>query len=931
MSTFKQISKQSHNQGGASIPNMTVTNELSSANPYNVYGNESFLQCMVESLPNNTTLVENLSNTPIRDYITAQLVDEATVASQIEPIIQADLVQNLSPTALIAQFSELLNSLFITPVKTALLNSTTFLLDAVSNMAQYLPIIEQSIPVSKINQEVKTYINTTIYAGGLIDNFPVYMDNLDLPYLLNSMTTELETKLLPQTVNYTIVPNFLYSEMTLPFYNINLDGLYFYTVTIINSVLLSSKPNTISAVKILAIRADTLGLNTTLFTETYSPAVTSVNIVLNKTIELTTPDAVPVYFCLLCTLSDSEAYITSTLSMTIEKSKFIPRETVLGIHPLRFDGICNGQVDVYDMINNLENTLNVDTYSLSETIQMPLKVDGFGDPLNDPAVGVILYVNSKATWNISFKNISEINLTTGDDYSVYYVFTISDTVDILMYDYSTQTFNYDPTKQTILLLKYREGFVLWVVKIDGNSSYFTIDNVYYDKSNRINLISSYVRDDNLSLTAYDSDGSNFQIVDAHSPTIERVAFDLLYDTDGNLTTFVVVTSDTGFDPLYPDKFLQNVIDSIDYPTFSNMLCFSGSTFSSNDTLISEPSRTTIVIPPPEALGSSRVFIVQRRKLSASSGSEYYITLGNVLNGQVNGMVFDYFNNDNTQPMLKVLYSVDSDVNIFDKNDITTVKATVTKDVGVDEYLLYVSYIDGVYDYHFTITSDCFTTGSGYSKMTQMVKNPPDTFGYTQVVLQQTTTPLIINLTTTLHMPATPGEFAVLFFTWRDQIRINDIYFVITNCTFPKLSLFKDEVYLEYTFNDVSTAYFYYYYDVTYELILYSIGAVGNTGNILVKVTQDNLRVMGYTVFRNTVVYNGNGNTWGVVPVDTSSPYTSGTTVTVLGNSGSPPLDNAGYEFAGWNTLPDGSGTPYSPLDIFVINSAQTLYAQWTLI
>ena len=56
----------------------------------------------------------------------------------------------------------------------------------------------------------------------------------------------------------------------------------------------------------------------------------------------------------------------------------------------------------------------------------------------------------------------------------------------------------------------------------------------------------------------------------------------------------------------------------------------------------------------------------------------------------------------------------------------------------------------------------------------------------------------------------------------------------------------------------------------------------------------------------TVAYAGNGNTGGTAPVDGSSPYNSGSTVTVLGNTGS--LVKTGYTFANWNTAADGSGT-----------------------
>ena len=79
----------------------------------------------------------------------------------------------------------------------------------------------------------------------------------------------------------------------------------------------------------------------------------------------------------------------------------------------------------------------------------------------------------------------------------------------------------------------------------------------------------------------------------------------------------------------------------------------------------------------------------------------------------------------------------------------------------------------------------------------------------------------------------------------------------------------------------------------------------------------------------TVTYNGNTNTSGNSPTDVSSPYASNSTVTVLGNSGSPVLANSGFTFDGWNTEANGSGTSYSQGDTFTINANTTLYAQWT--
>ena len=75
-----------------------------------------------------------------------------------------------------------------------------------------------------------------------------------------------------------------------------------------------------------------------------------------------------------------------------------------------------------------------------------------------------------------------------------------------------------------------------------------------------------------------------------------------------------------------------------------------------------------------------------------------------------------------------------------------------------------------------------------------------------------------------------------------------------------------------------------------------------------------------------VAYVGNGATSGTVPVDTASPYSPATTVTVLGPG---TLLRAGYNFSGWNTKPDGSGSFYVPGATFTILASTVLFAVWT--
>lgn len=75
-----------------------------------------------------------------------------------------------------------------------------------------------------------------------------------------------------------------------------------------------------------------------------------------------------------------------------------------------------------------------------------------------------------------------------------------------------------------------------------------------------------------------------------------------------------------------------------------------------------------------------------------------------------------------------------------------------------------------------------------------------------------------------------------------------------------------------------------------------------------------------------VIYNGNGNTGGSVPVDTTM-YRAGQTVTVLDNTGG--LAKTGHVFAGWNTAPDGSGATYTQGQTLTMGTSDiTLYAKW---
>ena len=74
----------------------------------------------------------------------------------------------------------------------------------------------------------------------------------------------------------------------------------------------------------------------------------------------------------------------------------------------------------------------------------------------------------------------------------------------------------------------------------------------------------------------------------------------------------------------------------------------------------------------------------------------------------------------------------------------------------------------------------------------------------------------------------------------------------------------------------------------------------------------------------TISYDANGGTGTMT--DSNSPYFAGSTVTTKSNT----FEKGGYEFTGWNTKSDGSGTSYAEGEEFTPNENTTLYAQWAV-
>ena len=92
-------------------------------------------------------------------------------------------------------------------------------------------------------------------------------------------------------------------------------------------------------------------------------------------------------------------------------------------------------------------------------------------------------------------------------------------------------------------------------------------------------------------------------------------------------------------------------------------------------------------------------------------------------------------------------------------------------------------------------------------------------------------------------------------------------------------------------------------------------------------TSSNLTLYAkWTLLTYSITYNSNSSTSGSVPSAQTKTY--GVDLIVASNSGT--LARTGYNFAGWNTLADGSGTTHvAGSGTLTANSSATLYAKWT--
>ncbi len=102
------------------------------------------------------------------------------------------------------------------------------------------------------------------------------------------------------------------------------------------------------------------------------------------------------------------------------------------------------------------------------------------------------------------------------------------------------------------------------------------------------------------------------------------------------------------------------------------------------------------------------------------------------------------------------------------------------------------------------------------------------------------------------------------------------------------------------------------------MMVYAIGS-GSANHDTGPVTRGVLRDLGWPLPNHTVTFNANGGS-GAMSSQTASVPTSLTLNT---------FTRTGFSFSGWNTIANGTGTPYANGATYSFSADITLYAQWT--
>lgn len=590
MSTFRGIGARVKTQGGGSLNNLTITNQLSSAKPLNVFANEVLVNEVILALVKDPVFLQGLSSPALRAFISNQLSDLPALGITVRPYVAAQLaVDDAFIDAVAAKISVLLEQYAATTLVTT--PETSFYQLLAQNLSSYSDIILGDQRDQIIQNLVTPAINDVNWNNLYTQPVSQLMKN----YLKTESTafrTLVSQIFSNQVITFQIPQNIFYNKMTIPLFKVSLYFLQQYLINFTPTVFTNSEGFKITNFKLLLLNTD-LTLYSTISNTSFSPPVSNV-IISGDQGEFINGNTYPLnlYVCVYAEMT--EGYIVSSGSASLN---FI-RST--------------GSIAL-----SLINTPMVLTLSAN-----PVEFFDLNDSLQyyqDSIVsgGIMQYSSGIVTWSIQiFNSATEFIAETAPE-SVTYIASITWTYPMRVFTLKKFDYIGDDIWEAALKFKnlpYYQYVTLNALTSDVNSNAYLCGNYW------TNYFFYRVYDEPLEiLQAYNSDGTLYIPDIFYSGNVSSYCgYCVKYNKNGYVEAFATTQ------PQYDDGYRYHTITYVHCDSYTNAVYLSCSTDVSS--MIVQTFNNTILNVP-----KGNGFIVKLNQKGSANFDEWWAIIGNNLN------------------------------------------------------------------------------------------------------------------------------------------------------------------------------------------------------------------------------------------------------------------------------------------------------------
>ena len=784
--TFRDISAQSRWQGGGSVNNMVVNNNMTSTYPLFINPNETLVNSLSTYLKKNLTFIRGLAYS-VRIYVEGLVFDVNSVVPLIQPTVGAQLSSSATFISSVAQY---LTREF--PFS-AITNDPTFIPNLVPRLYPY------SNALISTSLQASLFTRMQAFLAGKFNLIQV-MSTALLTYQFTkapSWTAQIATSISETaTLNkFAIGTNLLFSGVKFRLFQFTLLPKSGYLAVFNFVVLVTDSGYNVLNTIVDVVRQDTGEVFQTLYSQTFSPLLTVQPIGFTSLLTNTTTASIVVNVRLSCETttdvngikSSCQALGTATVYRTTLASFVYPPFTFETPMPL-----LGSSVNVYDSSSSLVRSIT------------------------SPYLGILQYSLGKPTWNVNVNRAIKSYLAQGNDFHTYLAATVNGPATINTSPVATLNV-YNGGTPMILVQYDSTGTAKWIANMYavGNGRE-TVSGVVTDAAYNVYVYGTHVC--GTQLFAYNAGNSNPTLIDnspATNPTSgqvnEAIAFVVKYSPSGVILGIATVKGDHTM-----------VINKVSIDPTTNAVFLSGSTTTQTTTIITGFNRGQLTLPT-----KARGFFVRLNNVGQSNVTEWAAILSPTsFNSTATGVIVSGVQAVSDKSSNCFAYYKTSETNLdvysFNNYDASSLSSQLGA-VAIVKYTMFgdISWIVSVTSSFIIddIAQQFCIDDDAYSYATFRTQSNAQLVGITTLTIEPTET----DVTFLIRVPDT-DRYAV-------QVVDTLKYVQISNSLMNDMYVRENMLYVSYQFTNVSKV----YVGTARTLIsACTVGAAGKSGNCVLR-------------------------------------------------------------------------------------------------